>query len=1029
MVDITNDFGICVLQLVYSRRENIAFSPYGLLSVALVMYEGASGPTAAEIHNTLRLPWNRDITRVGFRDMHRYLKSYFSNDGFLRGLVLSKPNVVLHWNYSRLLQFYGFDMNMEVEAPNYGSTPTTGRPVLQDVPASTRPTLTSTTLLPSTTPTPPPTTIKTTVTTTIKPETTETPTVITEPIPTIVTTESTLPAAARTDEAITTTVSILTTLETTATTSEITTVPVTTTTPPETTTATPETTTAVPVTTTTTPETTTTVPVTTTTTVQPIISTSIVTTTEIPSNDQQEITSAVQNGEADTAIPESADLIQLITTTKSPSTEAMEGKEFEAIVEQPITTEKSKQTMNNSTEIYSSITQAGTTDELTFVPSASEGLDVTTSNTLSTLADEFNAQPSSFNLVRTTLERIDLTSIDPSKEMPNETESLSLNYEITEQNLENQSKIDTTMSTDHTEISPKEQNVVTEESSSTTTVSENQSMVSTAQPNPTETPVTTEIFPNSEFEEISTQNPIINSGSSAEPIVLDPDVTAESSATFSISTLSSNAVSENAESTSNSIFESEGTYKFDSSTLSGLFESSSATNATVENDSLDSNISAADKTSVGEEMEISVSMLDESEVTTVFNSFTSDILHTVSNENNAFNSSNETETILSSESTVKEYQNSSEFNVTYDSEVTTITDYEVSKDGEEIDGDSVTNILSINSSILNDTGEVTSEGKENKATTIASFKEDTEEVTFNSNTSFDNLSSDSESVSMDLSTTLNLTELPSSQSETTTQSFKPSVSNIEISTKQDQNSDNAINSTKTPKTKKRKKRSFGHGFEHREGPSNWVPHYQDIRWSYQSSNEHWFFTMDGGENVPVLSYTAFLPFAYIPEISSLALQLPLDDPRYSILIVLPQERQGLVRMLYSLQWCSVKAIKHNLKITAVYAVLPTFTIVKHINLVPALAQLGIVSLFDPFKADLSAMSPEPNLYVRTIEQVVTVSVRKYYTSQRWYDTAPTEIEQHFIANHPFAYFVIDKETEVVLMAGTIVNPLAHNQQL
>lgn len=64
--------------------------------------------------------------------------------------------------------------------------------------------------------------------------------------------------------------------------------------------------------------------------------------------------------------------------------------------------------------------------------------------------------------------------------------------------------------------------------------------------------------------------------------------------------------------------------------------------------------------------------------------------------------------------------------------------------------------------------------------------------------------------------------------------------------------------------------------EHREGPSNWVPHYQDIRWSYQSSNEHWFFTMDGGENVPVLSYTAFLPFAYIPEISSLALQLPLD---------------------------------------------------------------------------------------------------------------------------------------------------------
>lgn len=71
---LNDNYLLNLFQLVYSRRENIAFSPYGLLSVALVMYEGASGPTAAEIHNTLRLPWNRDITRVGFRDMHRYLK-------------------------------------------------------------------------------------------------------------------------------------------------------------------------------------------------------------------------------------------------------------------------------------------------------------------------------------------------------------------------------------------------------------------------------------------------------------------------------------------------------------------------------------------------------------------------------------------------------------------------------------------------------------------------------------------------------------------------------------------------------------------------------------------------------------------------------------------------------------------------------------------------------------------------------------------------------------------------------------------
>ncbi|KAF6206340.1 hypothetical protein GE061_017572 [Apolygus lucorum] len=115
-----------VFPLISSKKENIAFSPYGLVSVALVLYEGSTGPSAAEIHNSLRLPWDREVTRVGFRDMHRYLKSYFSNDGFLRGLVLSKPNIGLRKNYTDLLQFYGFDVR--TSQPHIPNTP--GPPVL-----------------------------------------------------------------------------------------------------------------------------------------------------------------------------------------------------------------------------------------------------------------------------------------------------------------------------------------------------------------------------------------------------------------------------------------------------------------------------------------------------------------------------------------------------------------------------------------------------------------------------------------------------------------------------------------------------------------------------------------------------------------------------------------------------------------------------------------------------------------------------------------------------------------------------------
>lgn len=55
-------------------RSNFAFSPYGVASVLVVLYEGARGESARQIHNTLRLPWNVDVTRIGFRDIHRHLR-------------------------------------------------------------------------------------------------------------------------------------------------------------------------------------------------------------------------------------------------------------------------------------------------------------------------------------------------------------------------------------------------------------------------------------------------------------------------------------------------------------------------------------------------------------------------------------------------------------------------------------------------------------------------------------------------------------------------------------------------------------------------------------------------------------------------------------------------------------------------------------------------------------------------------------------------------------------------------------------
>uniref|UniRef100_A0A1B0GK26 Putative serpin n=1 Tax=Lutzomyia longipalpis TaxID=7200 RepID=A0A1B0GK26_LUTLO len=112
MVDLTNQLGFRILYYhSLANRNNVALSPCGLASVLIALFEGSDGHSALEIRDTLELPWERDIIRVGFRDIHRRLRSYFYNqENLLSGLSLSKENVTIRPEYETLLRFYGYDL-------------------------------------------------------------------------------------------------------------------------------------------------------------------------------------------------------------------------------------------------------------------------------------------------------------------------------------------------------------------------------------------------------------------------------------------------------------------------------------------------------------------------------------------------------------------------------------------------------------------------------------------------------------------------------------------------------------------------------------------------------------------------------------------------------------------------------------------------------------------------------------------------------------------------------------------------------
>ncbi|XP_012552764.1 serine protease inhibitor 34 isoform X1 [Bombyx mori] len=113
MVDVTNEFGLKVLaEHNFLNENNIAFSPYGLMGILVALYEGVDGESSYQLQRAIQLPWNRKIMRVGFRDIHRTLKTYFvPEEGFLAGLALNNENVTFNENFKKILRFYGFDLD------------------------------------------------------------------------------------------------------------------------------------------------------------------------------------------------------------------------------------------------------------------------------------------------------------------------------------------------------------------------------------------------------------------------------------------------------------------------------------------------------------------------------------------------------------------------------------------------------------------------------------------------------------------------------------------------------------------------------------------------------------------------------------------------------------------------------------------------------------------------------------------------------------------------------------------------------
>ncbi|HUJ58918.1 MAG TPA: serpin family protein [Kofleriaceae bacterium] len=172
-------------------------------------------------------------------------------------------------------------------------------------------------------------------------------------------------------------------------------------------------------------------------------------------------------------------------------------------------------------------------------------------------------------------------------------------------------------------------------------------------------------------------------------------------------------------------------------------------------------------------------------------------------------------------------------------------------------------------------------------------------------------------------------------------------------------------------------------------------------------------------------------YAHVDGVS--LVELPYKGGATVMVIALPDRVDGLAALEAGLdartfaRWLAAIQPAH-----AVVA-LPRFELAaRAIDLVPALRALGMPDAFDPDKADFSAIAelePSQRLFVSAVAHAAYVEVDERGTEAAAATGASVEIDTarpdpipRVICDHPFAFFIVDQPSGLVLFMGHVTDP-------
>ncbi len=196
------------------------------------------------------------------------------------------------------------------------------------------------------------------------------------------------------------------------------------------------------------------------------------------------------------------------------------------------------------------------------------------------------------------------------------------------------------------------------------------------------------------------------------------------------------------------------------------------------------------------------------------------------------------------------------------------------------------------------------------------------------------------------------------------------------------------------------------------------------------------FWTDGEDSVRADFMHVEGTFDYARSDGAHVLRLPYEGDRLSMLVILPEDQNGITSLEESISTDMLERWQDGLSPETVIVKMPKFTAKINYDLKPLLRNMGMIDAFDEFNANLWGLVSGGigrNMFVSDAFHDSFIDVNEEGTEAAAVTTIIIAIEsaepiQYFTADHPFIFIIQDDESGSILFMGKISDPTCMDKE-